>query len=170
MQYNLHPIFVHFPIALLVLYSVIKILPLKKWIPSINWKDIERILLLCGVLGAFAALLTGDQARAVFQPDAATVHMHENFADLSVWLYCSLLLGEFLEIVNPKILPKISNKTIKNILDYVRQLLTNNVLSTIIAVLALLSVTVTGLLGGVMVYGTSADPAAAFVVKMLGLQ
>ena len=56
MTYNIHPLFVHFPIAFLFIYSLIKIVPVKKWLPKVSWKDIERVLLVVGVLGAFAAL------------------------------------------------------------------------------------------------------------------
>ncbi|MCR4311379.1 MAG: hypothetical protein NUV54_02320 [Candidatus Taylorbacteria bacterium] len=51
MTYNLHPIVVRFPIALLVLYSIIKVLPLFKWFPSVSWKHIELALPVFGVLG-----------------------------------------------------------------------------------------------------------------------
>ncbi len=53
---------VHFPVALLLFYSIIKILPWSKWFPNVSWKHIERALLLAGVLGAFVSLSTGEVA------------------------------------------------------------------------------------------------------------
>ena len=47
--------------------------------------------------------------------------------------------------------------------------LCDNIFSKIVAFVALVSISITGLLGGVMVYGLSADPVAGFVVKMLGI-
>ena len=77
MTYNIHPLFVHFPIALLFVYSIIKILPLQKWLPNVAWKHIERVLLLVGVLGAFAALSTGEIAEHLTRPNHDLVETHQ---------------------------------------------------------------------------------------------
>ena len=95
MTYNIHPIIVHFPIALLFLYSIIKILPLNKWLPKVAWRDIERVLLVFGVLGAFVALATGQIARHLIQPNRDLIHAHSNFASISTWLYGLLLDAKF---------------------------------------------------------------------------
>ena len=94
MSYNLHPLFVHFPIALLFLYSFIKIIPLKKWWPQ----------------------------------------------------------GEIISLVIPS-----------------KKNLTHPILSGFLALVGLVAIVVTGLLGGVMVYGPTADPAAGIVLRLLGL-
>ena len=169
MQYNLHPLFVHFPIALLFVYSIIRILPVSKWVPEISWKSAERVLLLVGVVGAFLALATGDTAEHLFQPNRQLVEMHSFFATLSTWLYGALLAGEILSLVNPKFGPKIQNESIKDVMTSLESFLCDNIFSKIVAFVALVSISVTGLLGGVMVYGLSADPVAGFVVKMLGI-
>jgi uncharacterized membrane protein len=169
MTYNIHPLFVHFPIALLLVYSFIKILPFDRWFPKVAWKDIERALLFFGVLGAFAALLTGDTAEHLFVPDRKTVDMHSAFATISTYMYGALLLGELLAYFNPKLLPKITLVWLRNVMTFLASLLTNRVFSRVLALLALVAITVTGLLGGVMVYGTTADPLAGVVLKVLGI-
>ncbi len=169
MQYNLHPLFVHFPIALLFVYSIIKILPVSRWFPKVAWKDIERALLVFGVLGAFAALATGDAAEHAMSPDRKLVNMHSTFAGLATFLYGALLAGEFLAVVNPLVLTKINITVVTKLFTELEKLLTNKVFSKLLAFCALIAITVTGLLGGVMVYGASADPLAGFVLKLLGL-
>lgn len=162
MTYNIHPIFAHFPIALLTIYSILKLIPFYKWFPNIAWKQVERAFLVLGVLGGFAALSTGEAAEHLVRPDHNLVEMHSTFAAISIWLYGALLLGEIIILASVKFgLPKI--------IISLGKVLTNRWVSGVLAFLALISISLTGLLGGVMVYGTSADPMAATVLKMLGL-
>jgi hypothetical protein len=46
MNYNIHPLLVHFPVAFLAIYSLIKIIPVSKWFPHISWKHIEITLFI----------------------------------------------------------------------------------------------------------------------------
>ncbi len=169
MTYNVHPIFVHFPIALLFVYSVIKIIPLRKFLPTIAWRDIERLLLLSGVLGAFVALQTGEIAEHLVKPLHQLVEMHSLFADIATWLYGALLAGEVAAITREKVpLQKMPSFIAKSIV-FLDDILTNAYLAIPLALIALGTLTVTGLLGGVMVYGTSADPLAKIVLSLLGI-
>lgn len=162
MIYNIHPIFVHFPIALLLIYSLLKIIPLYKCFPNIVWKQIERVFLVLGVLGGFAALATGETAEHLVRPAHALVEMHSTFAAISIWIYGALLLGEIIIFVSQK-------RALPNSVNKIGGVLTNRWLSGILAFLGLITISVTGLLGGVIVYGASADPFAAIVLKLLGL-
>ena len=168
-MYNIHPMLVHFPIALLFLYSIIKILPCERWFPAIAWKHIERALLLVGVCGAFLALATGESAQHLTHPNRQLVHMHSFFAGLATWLYGALLAGEFLAVGNPLILHKISFAPAVKLAVALEKVLCNNGFSKLLAFLALIAISLTGLLGGVMVYGVSADPIAGAVIKILGI-
>ncbi len=169
MTYNLHPIFVHFPIALLVLYSIIKVVPLRRWFPAVSWKDIERILLVIGITGGFAALSSGETAEHLTRPNHGLVDAHSLFATAAVWMYSALLVGELLSILTPRIVTTLTSSKIIKIVVFFRDLLTHSILSTVLAILGLIAISVTGVLGGVMVYGTSADPIAPIVLKILGI-
>lgn len=169
MTYNIHPIFVHFPIALLLIYSVIKILPFKKWFPNVSWKHIEIMFLSLGVFGAFISNSTGEIAEYLTRPNRQLVEMHSTFASISTWLYGLLLLGEFLYFFTPYIISKLNLLWFTNFILLIQKILTNDKLSKIMAFLGLIAISVTGLLGGVMVFGTSSDPLAPIVLKMLGI-
>lgn len=169
MTYNIHPIFVHFPIVLLLIYSFIKIIPFDKWFPSVSWKHIERVFLLLGVLGAYMASYTGEIAEDLFQFNEQLVEAHSTFASISIWFYSLLLLGELVSIFYPIILSKFSLPKTNSLLLTVQKILTQPILSKILAFLGLIAISITGLLGGVLVFGTSADPLASIVLKMLGI-
>lgn len=171
--YNIHPIFVHFPIALLFLYSVIKIIPFQKWFPQVSWRHIERALLVLGVLGAFAALATGDLAEELTHPDRRILDAHAFFAGLSTWIYGILLTAEIFVVLssffdtNPA-LQKVP-LWIRSIVIRAGEFITRRYISGALAFLGLIALSITGLLGGVMVYGLTADPVAGIVLKILGL-
>jgi uncharacterized membrane protein len=174
MSYNIHPIFVHFPVALLFVYSIIKILPLKKWFPSVAWHDIERALLLVGVCGAFGALATGDTAEHLTHPNRQLVNMHSTFGALTTWIYGGLLIGELSAFINARISdPRYAlfarYRFVVKLLIVLEHVFCNRTFSAILALLALVALSITGLLGGVLAYGLTADPFAGYVVSMLGI-
>ena len=168
MIYNLHPIFVHFPIAFLFIYSLLIIIPLPKWFPKVSWKHIEQMLLLLGVLGAFAALSTGETAEYITRPNHNVVEMHAFFAGLSTWIYGLLLLGEILLLVLPFI-QRLKGSVIEKILSGVAKVLTQKTIVIVLAIVGFVAISLTGLLGGVMVYGVTADPFSGIVLKILGI-
>jgi hypothetical protein len=96
--------------------------------------------------------------------------MHSAFAVLSVWIYCILLAGEVIASFNQKYLGliKLDERIIK-ILKFLESLLCNDAFAKILAALGFIAIFLTGLLGGVMVYGLSADPLAGIVLKILGI-
>lgn len=173
MTYNIHPIFVHFPIAFLILYSFIKIVPLYKWFPKIAWGQVRLVLLLAGVIGAFVANSTGEIAEHLVNPNNQLVEMHATFASISTWVFGLLLVGELLAVLNLKIIPQISAKIgvpkLALFLLFIQKILNNNGISIVLTLAGLVAISITGLLGGVMVYGVTADPVAPFILQILGI-
>lgn len=169
-MYNLHPIFVHFPIALLFVYSIIKLLPFKKWFPNVAWRDIERLLLLVGIGGAYLALSTGEQAADLTRPNESLVEAHEFFANFTTRMYLLVLVGEIASFLNNKSYDFISKiNSLPKILIWIEKILTNQNLVKVLVLLGFISLFITGVLGGVMVYGTTADPLAPFILKILNI-
>lgn len=169
MTYNIHPLVVHFPIALLFLYSILKIIPLERWKPSFAWSHVRRFLLVIGVLGAFVAQQTGEIAQRMIGSEREIIEIHGLFANITIWLYGTLLAGELLKIFNGYLTSKFNNSLITKVLRAFEMVLTHRVLSIIIAFAGLITLSITGLLGGVIVYGTTADPLAPYVLRILGL-
>lgn len=168
MTYNIHPLLVHFPIAFLLLYSLLRILPFDRWFPKVSWREIRFVVLLAGVLGAFFANTTGEVAEHIARPDHKIVETHAFFALLSTWVYGLLCLGEVLFFTNSFLSKKIPSSAI-SVLSFVERILTNKAITMFLALSGVVAISITGMLGGVMVYGVSADPLAPFVLKLLGL-
>jgi uncharacterized membrane protein len=94
-----HPRFVHFPIALLSTYILLEV------IGVVFKKDFfsktAHLILFLGVLGAFAAVLTGNMAeeaaeklfdeKDILVPFGA-ISDHENWATITVWYFAGLLV------------------------------------------------------------------------------
>lgn len=170
MTYNIHPIFVHFPIAFLILYSVIHLIPFRRWLPRISWKQIELALLAAGFLGALIASETGEIAEHLVRPQRDLVEAHATFASLTIWFYGLILLGEVLRLALPFIETKIRlPQWLSSTIRMIEKILTQPGVSGVLAFLGLVAISLTGLLGGVMVYGTTADPFAAMILKILGI-
>ncbi len=169
MNYNIHPIIVHFPVALLTIYSLIKIIPFRKKFPNFAWHDVELVLLSLGIVGAFASNSTGEIAEHLVRPPHQLVETHATFAAIATWMYGLLLAGEVINWIQNKFSnnPKFQKwgKTVSTI----GQLLNNKVLVLLLALFGLIAIFITGLLGGVLVYGVTADPIAPFVLNLLGI-
>jgi uncharacterized membrane protein len=166
MQYNLHPLFVHFPIALLVVYSCIKIIPFERWFSRVAWKDIQRALLFFGLLGASAALFTGETAEHLTQPNVGLVSMHSLFATIATSIYGALFAGELCAVFHQYIARTLSVRYMR-IISLFEIIFVTSIYSRILAVCGFIALSITGVLGGVMVYGLSADPIAPLILSLL---
>jgi hypothetical protein len=162
---NIHPIFVHFPIALLLVWSLLQFKKLEVWLPKISWKSVRDILLVVGFAGALAALLTGDIASEIVG-ETALIETHSTFAIITTVLYGLFVVELMIKLVRPvwkmpALLEKFTALYIKSIeASWLRALL---------VIAAILGLIVTGLLGGAIVFGTSADPLSGPILRLFGL-
>lgn len=151
---NIHPIFVHFPIGLLMMYSLIELIPLNHFLPwfHVNWVPIKRFLLYVGTLAAVPTIITGLIAK-LSVGEYPLVIAHEIAAITTISLFtilsCLTLLLQFKKI-----------KTTK----------TRTLAIKILSFVGLLGLVTVGALGGAIFHGTDADPVVSFITNILNLK
>ena len=165
---NIHPIIVHFPIALLVCYAIIEILPLTKWYPRFPWDPIKLFLVLFGTVGAVAALGTGSLAEHSSQWTLRNVlGLHKSFAGISTLIFgiitATYFIRWFFQQYPGLFVGALSALSfLKNIADFI---LKRRIVIPL-ALMGLVAILVTGILGGIIVYGPNLDPFTKFIYSV----
>ncbi|MCA9367330.1 hypothetical protein KC887_03670 [Candidatus Kaiserbacteria bacterium] len=160
---NIHPLFVHFPIALLVMYSLLEIFRLHVITRQPQYFGIKAFLLLTGSVMAVLTAMTGDMAEEIVtktQPALKDViETHAMFAGMTVAIFGILAAAYLLEILhNRHICTRlVSNKLVRKLVRLVLRL------SPLLAILGLVMITITGGLGASIVYGPDVDPFVTFI-------
>ncbi|MFC2102896.1 DUF2231 domain-containing protein [Bacteroidota bacterium] len=91
---DLHPKIVHFPITLIitsVLFDILGIVIKKE-----SYERSAHLLLFLGVVGSFAAVLSGNQAFIAYEfwneDSSKILEDHEFFANITIWYFTALLI------------------------------------------------------------------------------
>ena len=171
---NIHPIVVHFPIALLVLYGVFELVPFKKIKEYASWFYIKAILVIAGVFTAQIALGTGGAVQRMFRdiPEKnAIVPVHALWAGTSALIFLILAFAYailWIEYDTPasffETRPQL--KKLQVFLTIPATFILHTPTSSMLAFSGILSVTITGALGGAMVHGIKVDPLVSFVYRL----
>lgn len=152
---NLHPIIVHFPIALLTLYAVMEILRLPFLTRQQWYFFMKAVLVILGSLASWFGVLSGTLSEK-FQAGNPVLDYHEFFAYSTAIIFSVIALcyalAWYSDYMNQNGVV-LDSKIVKFAKEIVK-----NYLVIILALLGLACVTITGGLGGVMVFGPDADP------------
>lgn len=165
---NIHPLFVHLPIGILLLYIAFEILRFKFITSRPSYFEVKTILVIAGTLSAFVTSGTGDMAEdAVRQTNPEKlplVEVHSTFAAATTIIFSMLAAAYLVEwcirnqklafITRISVLRKLSRVVLK--------------LSPYIAALGLIAITITGGLGASIVYGPDADPLVTIIYALFG--
>jgi len=96
---NIHPLFVHFPIGILVLYTAFEIFRFSFIINRHSYFEIKTILVIIGTITAYLSASTGDMAEKVIKITDPTkmplVEIHSLYAGLTITVF-SLLASAYL--------------------------------------------------------------------------
>ncbi|USN94539.1 MAG: hypothetical protein H6791_02130 [Candidatus Nomurabacteria bacterium] len=181
---NTHPILVHLPIAFLTIYALAEIFTIRRLKFSNTWFYIKSFLLLIGFLGTRLALMSGESAiNAVddLQNKIEFIKVHEHYAEFTASFFVFILVIYIVLFIEKRIALKnqifgfLERRLsfLKKIFSFVYKALlfigTNSVLMTLLSIGGLILVSITGALGGIIVYGVDVDPFASFVARALGL-
>jgi len=95
---SLHPIVIHFPIVLFIIYALFE--TIGAFSKNDFFSKAAHIILFLGVLGAIAAVLTGNQAESLmsqWENQGAIIQLHaigehEELANTTLWMFIGILV------------------------------------------------------------------------------
>lgn len=171
---NIHPIFVHFPVAFLSIYAILELIRFRKIMDQPYWFYVKAVMVIFGALGAHASFLSGKFASlATGLPEGSEsklLEQHEFFALATVILFSVVAAGYAISWISRQFTFNFIAGSFKNKLWVMLSLVSSFILRTpVIIVLSLVGlafITITGGLGGIMVHGSEADPFFGAVYKM----
>ena len=161
---DFHPIFVHFPIAFLTVYSLMELIRFRKLSSKDFWIYTKSILLLIGFVGSLLAFQTGDWASYKFPigtSERRIISIHKFWAGTTIYTYGFVLLLYLIFLFH-------SNKIIKSdskLLSASSKII-NSWIIVIPSLAGLAAVTITGALGGAIVYGPDIDPFVSVIYHL----
>lgn len=164
---NIHPIFVHFPIALLTVYAILECCRVKKFLVNKSFFGIKAFLAIVGSLSTLAALYTGGLAEDIARANVKirpVIELHSTFAGWTTFVF-AVIACSYLVIVLENWSP-LRNKRFWSVLVKIAHIIQTPWLIIILAIVGLVLITITGALGGLIVYGSSTDPFISLVAKI----
>lgn len=165
----IHPMFVHFPIALLSIYSLMELMRIKRLEEKDYWFFVKATFVILGALGALLARQTGElDAKAFEGSDNAILQLHALAATATTLLFLGIAACYFILwleregfdkrlIVVLALSPESMMATFFRFLARIARSVIGS-LGPLFAIAGLLLLTITGGLGGILVYGPDADP------------
>lgn len=171
---NIHPILVHFPIALFTIYAICEMVRFKKVTTQHYWFHVKSIFVITGLITAQLALGSGEVIQKMFRDVSekdAIVPVHAIFAEATVGVFFILAFSYiilWIEYDAPKTLLGIYPHFAKpwSRLVKIAKWIINTPASLVFAFIGLIGITITGALGGAMVHGPEIDPLVSFVYHL----
>lgn len=163
---DVHPILVHFPIALLTVYAVLEIVRVSRIMKTSWWLPLKNGLLIIGSATSVLAYLSGslleEQAES-FGSVPKELEIHGTFAALTVACFAILAVARVVFLLRATPLAGRLPESVRVTLLGLAKVIISPSVSIPLALAGLLLLIATGALGGAMVYGPEGDPIARFL-------
>lgn len=174
---NIHPILVHFPIAILTIYAILELLRFKRLQQLSGWWYAKAYTAIVGAVSVSAAFASGDETggRSVLDPvtHAKVFELHQTWASITVTIFVIIGAHYLIELLrrNPSVI-RFTEKShltqqIWNILSRLSRFIGTPIVLVVLALAGLCAITITGGLGGSMVYGADVDPFVSLIYKLM---
>jgi len=177
----IHPLFVHFPIGMLVVYGLLELIRFRFVLRELYWFYIKASLSIFGTLLAYFTLATGDGAEHYIRQTGndfqrSLVDVHAGFAGTTTIIFSIAAFAYLIEWLHR--IPKTNNffslkfPKVYEILMKISLFIRKPFIIMPLAVLGIILMTITGGLGATMVYGPDVDPIVhaiySFVSPFIG--
>jgi len=172
MHNNIHPLLVHFPIAFLGFYAVLEILRLKIFMRQAWWFYVKAILVIAGAASGLPTIAAGLYIKSKLQGGNLDplILLHETFAFCTIALASLVALGYIAGWLNRDLVPRSQSAFWQGkfwrFVTAAERCLIGGPQAAVFALLILAGISITGALGGTIVYGPDFDPFAHFVYHL----
>lgn len=171
---QLHPVMVHFPIGLLTVYALLELIPFRTTWTDPRWIFAKRTLLFFGTAAVIVAATTGEARGGENIAPGTALAMHELMGTITKSIFL-VIAGSQLVLVSTRWIIRLVSKrewmhVIWKILERISIIIALRPVIVLLAVAGLVSLTITGALGGGMVYGPEADPMVKAVYALFNLR
>jgi uncharacterized membrane protein len=167
---NVHPILVHFPIALLTVYALVELLRVPRLMKKTYLFYVKASFLLVGSAGSLGAYLSGNAIEDMFRSSPSInrlVHIHSRWAIATVLIFGILAFCYAVGWLEKELETRGASARMVGAASRLRALVLDTPLAAILALVGLVCVTVTGALGGAIVYGSDIDPVVKFITALV---
>lgn len=166
---NVHPMLVHFPIALLTIYALLELARFPKLQNHPSTFTLKAFLIIVGVMTLIATYQSGEIIEDAFAIGdmALLVERHATFAVSAYVIFAILGIGYLLQSLWRLAPQKPVWKTTAGASALrLSQTILSPSIAPCLAFLGLIAITITGALGGAIVHGPEIDPAVAFIYHL----
>jgi len=173
---NIHPLFVHFPIALLVVYSIMELIHTQRFNHSDTYASIKGFLVIVGTLAAYVTVSTGEIAEGILSaggPELARlVETHSTFAGVSTAIFSLLAASYAVKFIldsryaDVPVVNAGPFAPIWHALCVASRGVRESVFGQFLALAGIICITITGALGAAIVYGPDVDPIVSAVYRL----
>ena len=172
---NIHPLFVHFPVALLSLYAIMELIRFHKLTAKEYWFYTKAILLFTGTVFSYAALYTGSLADDLAHVGVSSadrnsgafqlINAHSNWAVVTAVIFSLISVVYLIEWIRRSnvLQQKFASFGGWQALLKLNAFLLSTWIIIPVALAGLIAITITGALGGAITYGPDADPVVHLI-------
>ncbi len=171
---NIHPIFVHFPIALLTVYGFLELIRFNKIVSTSWFEYVKGAFVIIGALTSSFALQTGELAEHAYKSadTRILINTHANWASFASGIFALLAVVYVLNFISKSSFQeRIQNSVIgplwRVLLKISDSLYSSAWFMMTASFVGIVAITITGGLGGAIVYGPDVDPVVKIIYTLL---
>ncbi len=163
---NVHPLFTHFPVALLTFYFIFELLRFKRLQSNQTWFYIKGFFLILGTFSGYATYITGLLIEEDFKTEPA-LQYHELFAGIvmifSTFLAICYVIAWIKRMYGNPTITSLRGQKLWHVASAIQSFVFKPYIHVTCCLAGLALIFIVGALGGSMAYGRNVDPFVNFI-------